>query len=333
MEYKAATGINAGTPPTRPRLEELPVNVPHAQQAVREFDFELGADLDNGELADEENNHGHDTDDVDTVTETTGSTMDESERHHMGSKMTKAETRAMKKASKAAKSQSKAVKNQKKHIVNVRAETVAFVAEVLHGDAANSDGATHPLASDKNIEEVIARNMGFLASIDDHKRTLLSSIAQRRKSDRDRRRSSNMSVKKRRFSERGQLPDDEEDDEMEDLLVAVMIKLGVNGEHARGCGPTIAVAAMHNANAKKNKASNASSAHQVSDIIKSLKALVRDDLERFENEQRETCVRAGGFWRYVGRPVFERMTQIARELDWKTGMKLKEINNNVEREE
>ncbi|EXJ55867.1 hypothetical protein A1O7_08798 [Cladophialophora yegresii CBS 114405] len=331
-EYKIATGTGPISTRTRNRLEELPVNVPYAQQEVRHFDV-----LD-GEFEDEEN------DDAQTVTDTTASTAEDSERALTASaKLTKAEIRAMKKASKAAKSQSKAAKNQQRHVINVRTEDVSFVAKVLHGDAADAEGpasATHPLATDRTIEEVIARNMGFLSSIDDHKKALLSSIAQRRRSDRDRRKSASTASsggpKKRRFSERVN-DDDPAEDEMEDLLVAVLGKLGVDVEHARSCGTPLAVPIVNGGSAKKNRAGVDKGVvcrpHQITSIIASLKGLVRDDLERFENEQRETCVRAGGFWRYVGRPVFERMTQIAKELDWKTGMKLKEINGNREREE
>ncbi|ETI21424.1 hypothetical protein G647_07771 [Cladophialophora carrionii CBS 160.54] len=329
-EYKIATGTGPISTRTRTRLEELPVNVPYAQQEVRQFDL-----LD-GELDDEGN------DDAQTVTDTTASTADDSERALTApAKMTKAEVRAMKKASKAAKSQSKAAKNQQRHVINVRAEDVSFVAKVLHGDAANAQGpasATHPLATDKTIEEVIARNMGFLSSIDEHKKALLSSIAQRRRSDRDRCKSASATSsggsKKRRFSERVN-DENPADEEMDDLLVAVLGRLGVDAEHARSCGTSLAVPVVNGGAARKDGAVADKDVvcrpHQVTSIIANLKGLVRDDLERFENEQRETCVRAGGFWRYVGRPVFERMTQIAKELDWKTGMKLKEINGHRER--
>ena len=322
----------AGTRP-RLRLEELPVNIPFANQAVREYD----ADAD--EQEEEENDLD---DDTETVTDTTTSTADESERHRMPPpKLSKAEARAMKKAVKAAKSLVKAAKNQKRHVINVRSEDVTFVTQVLHGEAVDADGsarATHPLATDKTIEEVIARNMGFLSSIDEHKRMLLSSIAQRRRSDRDRRKSStatstSSSGRKRRFSEDVH-DDNAEDEELEHLLVAAMVKLGVDAEHARSAD-TIAI---NNIGAKKSgagatRALAICSSNQTLSIVSNLKALVRDDLERFDNEQRETCIRAGGFWRYVGRPVFERMTAVAREVDWKTGMKLKEVNNNKDRED
>lgn len=46
---------------------------------------------------------------------------------------------------------------------------------------------------------------------------------------------------------------------------------------------------------------------------------VSEDLQKHENEQRQTCIRAGGFWRYVGRPVFDRMCEISETIDWRTG--------------
>ncbi len=314
-------------------MEELPVNIPNAHQAGLHFD------IGDPEFPDEEND-----DDTDTVTDSTASTADDSERTLMPPpKLTKAEIRAMKKASKAAKSQSKAVRNQMKHVINVRTEDVDLVAMVLHGETVDVEGptgATHPLATDKTIEEVIARNLGFLSSIVEHKKMLLSGIAQRRRSDRDRRKSLSTSSsggpKKRRFSERTN-DDDAEDEELEDLLVAALVKLGVDTDHARSSSAATAVPIINGGSAKKNgpgaDKDGACKPQQITSIVANLKALVRDDLERFENEQRETCIRAGGFWRYVGRPVFERMTRIARELDWKTGMKLKEVNGNMDREE
>jgi hypothetical protein len=333
-EYKIADGRSTVAPSPRARLRELPVNIPHGIRQPHQAE----------PIHDVDNEENEPDDDAQTVTDTTASTTDDTDRQHvLPPKLSKGETRAMKKAAKAAKSTNKAAKNQKKHVINVRAEDVSFVAEVLHGTAANGDGATHPLASDKTIEEVIARNISFLSGIDDHKRLLLSSIAQRRRSDRDRRKSSSAasgassSSRKRRFGERTNDHDSTEQDEMDDLLVAALVKLGVAAEHARAetNGATspgaTCVAAKKKGTPGKDFATT--SPQQIPSIIALLKALIRDDLERHENEQRETCVRAGGFWRYVGRPVFERMTVIAKEIDWKTGMKYKEVNGNVEAEE
>ena len=52
-----------------------------------------------------------------------------------------------------------------------------------------------------------------------------------------------------------------------------------------------------------------------------LRNAIKVDLEKHENEVHMRYVRAGGFWRYVGKTVFERMTDIARELDVSTGEK------------
>ena len=287
-------------------MEELPVNIPRFQPA------RLREDLDaEPEEEDDENDDARTT----TGTATSTSTSD-----MPPPKLTRAQIRAHKKAAKAAKSQSKAFKNQKKHTISVRAEDVEAVQQVLHGDNAANQASTHPLASDKTIEEVMQRNMGFMANIESHKKQLMSSIAQRRRSDRERRKSGEK-AKKRRFSDYGHSDDLDEDEEgMEHLLTAILTKLGVEAVH-------IASGGQENTGAKrggsKASANSGVPASQVS-IVANLKALVKDDLKTSENEQRETCIRAGGFWRYVGRPIFERMTRIAGELDWRTGMKLKD---------
>lgn len=221
-------------------------------------------------------------------------------------KLTKADIRAQKKAAKSAKSQSKAAKNQKRHTINVRSEDVALIARILHGDSLTSAADTHPLASDKEIDDVIKRNLGYVSSIEAHKKQLLSSIAQKRRTDQERRRTGSA---------------DETDDDMEGVLAAILAKLGVDAAHistsAAGSG---AGAKKENRRAHRSGEETA----QPLTIVASMKALIKDDLERFTNEQKETCVRAGAFWRYAGKPIFDRMTRIAMEVDWKTGMKLKD---------
>jgi hypothetical protein len=261
-----------------------------------------------GEAQDDQEN-----DDTETVTDATTSNSDTT----APPKLTKAETRALKKAAKVAKSQNKAFKNQAKHTISVRTEDVETVNKVLHGDT--DQVATHPLASDKTIEEVMQRNMGYMSNIADHKRQMMSSIAQKRRSERERRRSVQHN-KKRRFSSVGDADDTvEEDEETEQLLAAALTNLGIAPAHAGGA------ASGGQSNVKKcvGKSPAAGTSSAQASIVANLRTLVKDDLERHENEQRETCIRAGGFWRYVGRPVFERMTKIAEELDWKTGALLK----------
>ncbi|KAI1610937.1 hypothetical protein EDD36DRAFT_490159 [Exophiala viscosa] len=218
-------------------------------------------------------------------------------------KLTKAEIRAQKKAAKAAKSQSKAAKNQKKHTINVRSEDVALIARILHGDSAANSADTHPLASDKEIDDVIKRNLGYVSNIEAHKKQLLSSIALKRRAD-------------RRPSQA-----DEKDEEWENILAAILTKLGIEAAHISASVPS--GAGSKKENRRSQRSSEEASALPMT-IVANLKVAVKEDLERFINEQKETCVRAGAFWRYVGKPIFDRMTRIAMEVDWKTGMKLKE---------
>lgn len=256
---------------------------------------------------------------------------------------TKAEKRALKRAAKAVKSQNKAFKNQARHTISVKTQDVEFVNTVLHGEASPSS-ATHPLASDKTIEEVIQRNLGFVSHIEAHKRQLIHSIGVRRRDERRNATPNPKDSKKRRFSavsNNSHQDEDEEDEETENLLIAVLMRLGIDREQIKLSGS----AGRGNTNLRKSlgkypSMSGASStapgnnhsspaAHRLS-LVGSLKRLVKEDLEKFENDQRETYIRAGGFWRYVGKPVFDRMTTIAGELDWKTGVKLKERNGDAD---
>ncbi|KAK5060226.1 hypothetical protein LTR84_010111 [Exophiala bonariae] len=332
-EYKAV-GEEEGRqaqPTPRPGLDELPLNVhrPRVQPARPQHDPD---EQDDAEDNDE-------NDDIEaTTTDTTAS-------DHMAppGKPTKAEKRALKRAAKAVKSQNKAFKNQARHTISVKTQDVEFVNTVLHGEAAPS-GATHPLASDKTIEEVIQRNLGFVSHIEAHKRQLIHSIGIRRRDERRNGTPNPKDNKKRRFSavsNNSHQDEDEEDEETENLLTAVLVRLGIDQEQIRlsGC------AGKRNTNLRKSLGKHSSltgtsstahgnnysspAAHRLS-IVGSLKRLVREDLEKFDNDQHETYIRAGGFWRYVGKPVFDRMTAIAGELDWKTGVKLKEVNAGIE---
>lgn len=283
---------------------------------------------------------GHDeNDDIEaTTTDTTAS-----DQMVPPGKPTKAEKRALKRAAKAVKSQNKAFKNQARHTISVKTQDVEFVNTVLHGEP-TPGSATHPLASDKTIEEVIQRNLGFVSHIEAHKRQLIHSIGIRRRDERRNGTPNPKDNKKRRFSavsNNSHHDEDEEDEETENLLAAVLVRLGIDQEQIKLSGST----GRANANSRKNLGKHPSmsgissttaaynysspAAHHLS-IVGSLKRLVKEDLEKYENDQHETYVRAGGFWRYVGRPVFDRMTAIAGELDWKTGLKLKEANADIQ---
>ncbi|EHY53148.1 hypothetical protein HRR90_003783 [Exophiala dermatitidis] len=306
---------------SRPGLGELPVNIHHAV-AFPFVDAGDGLDVENADRHDwYDDRHDHDANTDETVS-TDGWTSNKQP------KMTKAETRAMKRAAKQEKKETKAFKNQAKHHnVGIHKENIDFVATILHGDAKN-DASNHPLASDKTIEEVMQRNLGFLSAMEDHNKDLMASIAKRRKSDRERRSNRNNGTwgkngKKRRSSGNNNHDADDTDDEAEYLLVAVLTNLGVHSTHI----PT-----PTDKNGKANAIpkspwgggmGNVPGANaEIAAIVANLKALVKEDLERHENELRETWVRAGGFWRYVGKAVFDRMTEIAKNLDWKTGAKL-----------
>ena len=223
-------------------------------------------------------------------------------------KLTAAEKRVQKKAAKDQKAQSKAAKNQLKHNVSVKQEDIDNVKNVLHGDQEDeTSGSGHPLATDKSIEDVIARNRSFVANIREHRKDLLRAIGGRRKSDKERRR-----LRKRASDQNGQINSiTAEDEETEELVNAILVKLGVAVQVVESKSSTTTPTTSPKAATFADKARV--------DITEKLRAAIKDDLEKHENEQRQTCIRAGGFWRYVGRSCFERMTEIAERIDWRTG--------------
>lgn len=261
-------------------------------------------------------------------------------------RLTKADARAAKRAAKSAKSQRKSLKNQTKlaYTVSVKATDVEHIATTLHGSSFISDptsndasaadakeGARHPLASDKTIEDVIERNRRYCSNIQEHKAYLLREVGGQRKKERRERVKKQQAQQKyyrmgraRKFTQEdaddGELRKDEEDGLVVD---AILSKLGIT--------PTSSSSATTTADGhpttpnKRHSAFSASGssnshAHSKHTLIAQLRMAVAEDLQKHENEQRHTLIRAGGFWRYVGRQVFERMCEIGERIDWRTGM-------------
>jgi hypothetical protein len=219
--------------------------------------------------------------------------------------------RALKKEIKAEKSISKASKNQQKHTVSVRRENVEAIARAIHGDdfgAVSNDG--HPLGTDKTIEQVVKRNLGFVSAIQEHRFALLRSLAKER----------DLTSKNRRLqrseNDEAELLDVRE--RIEDLVVAVLEKLGVHSASptlAFNAPPTNSFGTL--GNGKRTKAA----------IVQKLSAAIAEDIENYENEQRQTYQRAAGFWRYANHEILVRLTEHAKKVNWATGEKITRKDN------
>lgn len=222
----------------------------------------------------------------------------------------------------------------------IRADEIEAVSVVLHGEK-NTD-ESHPLASDKCIEDVMKRNRGYVTSINEHKAMLLREIGRTRKAEQER----NRKAKKRK--ERDSISNGSAhghnhghsqpaagdslvmDEEQEALVNAVLVRLGISvdaiaadgGGGGDGAGGGMG-GASHSPVTPKRTSSAGKSSQEKALVLAQLRVAIADDLLKHENEQRQTCVRAGGFWRYVGRPVFDRMMEVAERIDWKTGMLIK----------
>lgn len=217
----------------------------------------------------------------------------------------KAEQRAYKKAIKHEKSLKKSAKNSERHILSIRQSDIDAVTTALHGNQSDtSTGTGHPLATDQDLEDVIERNRRFVANIQEHKVYLRRSVRTARHATNSRRSS----------RKKGKTPDAEEssvEDEAEEVVNGALRDLGIQ----------VSVTASKGSESRDSFA--AMPPARIAAVAVKLRTAIREDLEKHENEQRSTCIRAGGFWRYVGRPVFDRMTEVARCIDWRTGRILK----------
>lgn len=365
---EALANTHTPTPTRRGPLLEIPANIGHNRRPVVRHDHRDRPEEDQGipihEDNDENKNRKENTDTTDTHPDDDGDSDDDNEDDTTSlssyapsstdnqispkttnttpttKKPTKAELRAQKKAKKSAKATSKALKNQNRNLVTITSADIEKVALILHGDEhdATSDGSAHPLATDKTVEDVISRNLGFVKNIQAHKAYLFASVAKGRKEVKERKR-----LRKRESLGVGC---GDGTIEMEGVVSAIMINLGVAPAvvAASAAGPTnvapsftpLRSSANGSASGRKRagsvlssgtpgsagsgangKSSNVSRA-SVAVAVK-LRTAIKTDLEKHENEVHARYVRAGGFWRYVGKTVFERMTDFARETDVATG--------------
>lgn len=229
---------------------------------------------------------------------------------------------------KSIKSQNKALKSQSKVSAGITHTDVNNVAVVLHGEDHDRgfDGSAHPLASDKTIEDVINRNLNFVKSIQVHKQYLFKSVATGRRVIKERKR-----LKKR--ESRGEIVEDAI--ELDEVVSVVMLKLGLSPAVVNASLNSTPIAHLSSITSTRKRANSsvsspsyfpeskgspAASRSSVAIAVK-LRRAIKVDLEKHENEVHMRYVRAGGFWRYVGKTVFDRMTDIARELDVGTGEK------------
>ncbi|KAL8658834.1 MAG: hypothetical protein Q9226_000767 [Calogaya cf. arnoldii] len=67
-------------------------------------------------------------------------------------------------------------------------------------------------------------------------------------------------------------------------------------------------------------------------LMKQLKTAIRDDIDKVENENRDTMMRMAGYWRYVNRKTYNFMVRNNQIWDWTTGQKLEEIEEEEESE-
>ena len=227
-------------------------------------------------------------------------------------KPTKAEKRGWRKQEKAVKSQQKAIKNQERFTIAIRNEDVEKVARVIHGESYDPfKNEAFPLAGDTTIQDVINRNIGYTSAIHNHNQELKRSIAVARKDKK-------MAQQRRRRSSQN----DDADADKQLVATAILLELGIAQSSP---GPNIKGHQMTpKASFKIEKSREA--------IVAKLRTAIMEDIEKWGSDQRNTAARCAGFWRFCGKTVFDRMTQNAREVDWKTGENLRKARTDGEPE-
>ncbi|KAL8769936.1 MAG: hypothetical protein Q9209_004183 [Squamulea sp. 1 TL-2023] len=67
-------------------------------------------------------------------------------------------------------------------------------------------------------------------------------------------------------------------------------------------------------------------------LVRQLQSAIRDDIDKVENENRDTMMRMAGYWRYVNRKTYNIMVRNNQIWDWVTGQRLEEIGEEEESE-
>lgn len=247
----------------------------------------------------------------------------------------KAEIRVQKKAKKAAKSQHKALKNQSQHHgTNITTADVEHIATILHGSS-ETENTAHPLATDKTAEDVIARTLSHVQANQAHKHDLVQSVLQGGKE-----------IKQQQHRQKTKRHEETTGSgshrpykliiELDEVVSAIMAKLAIDPTHihaslvgtsnntsSTNTEPSKSLSNSTPSCTTRRKRTSTCSAFSpvipVSSAVSSkrhvwlasrLRAAITKDLETQENELQQMCVRAAGFWRYVGRQVFVRMTEM-----------------------
>lgn len=221
----------------------------------------------------------------------------------------RAQKRALKREGRAARSISKAAKNQRRQVVTVRREDIEQVSRAIHGqDYAMAKFRGNAMASDKTIEDVMARNAGCIYGIREHRSLRLRSLA----TERD-------LASKGKYSQSS--GDNEAGvthprEEMHDLVAAILTKLGINSAPTTLPVKPLATASFGTpGRGKKSKVV----------VLQRLSTAIAEDIENHESEMKQTYQRAAGFWRYASHEILVRLAEHARKGEEMTRRRQRKI--------
>jgi hypothetical protein len=154
------------------------------------------------------------------------------------------------------------------------------------------------VASDKIIEDVMTRNAGYIYGIREHRSLRLRSLVTER----------DLASKGKHSQSSG---DDEAGvtnprEEMDDLVAAILTKLGINSASTTLPVKPLATASFGTpGRGKKSKAA----------ILQRLLTAIAEDIENHESELKQTYQRAAGFWRYANHEILVRLAEHARKVE------------------
>lgn len=228
----------------------------------------------------------------------------------------------------------------------ITSSDVEHIAAVIHGESHDESSSsppwTHPLTSDKTIDDVIERNFSLVSKMQAHKIDLCEKARSGGKENKEQKR-----VKRAGGDDVGGA---EMTVDVNEVVSAIMLKLGVSSIHVKASLPsnnssndisskshdafintppssqnrkrsTTATATLHpflssvsSTMPHSTPTSTANSSDTSKAILNTtlrLRASITHDLASHENEVHATAARAAGFWRYVGKVVFQRMAERA----------------------
>lgn len=217
--------------------------------------------------------------------------------------------RALKRSMKNKQDQNKALKNQQRIVLNVSQAHINRVAKAIHGPQYNLDGVGgHPGTNGNDSDAMFDRNDSYTAAIKTHRLWFTEQV----RVSRARRGKMGSEAQRKQLNEDMKNGLSVQEPDMEDLVSAVLLKLGL-ADDGKACSNVTGDSSKTSTPCRK----------RMTTILLQLRKEIAADIDKSENESRARQQRMEGYRRYVSGTVTNRLANNAQSANRSTGVRLK----------